>query len=112
MPATPNGLPYPDLNATPDVPYWLQQLADAVEARINKAIRGTTFNSPSAGSASGYRTITHGWPFTPSGVVVTPQSGLQFLTDTYTSTTFRLRILNSDGSVNDTTQTISAVGYA
>jgi hypothetical protein len=33
MPTTPSGLPYPALTDTPDVPYWMQQLADAVEAR-------------------------------------------------------------------------------
>lgn len=34
MPTTPNNLPYPDGNATPDVPYWLQQLAEALDAHV------------------------------------------------------------------------------
>lgn len=33
MPTTTTGLPYPALTDTPDVPYWMQQLAEAVEAR-------------------------------------------------------------------------------
>lgn len=28
------GFPYPDGSATPDVPYWLQQLAESVEADV------------------------------------------------------------------------------
>jgi len=34
MAATPGGLPYPALTDAPDVAYWNQQLAQAVEARI------------------------------------------------------------------------------
>lgn len=33
MPNTTNGLPYPALTDAPDVPYWVQQLADAVDAK-------------------------------------------------------------------------------
>lgn len=32
MPTTPNGLPYPPGDATPDVPYWQQQLAEALDS--------------------------------------------------------------------------------
>ncbi len=30
MPTTPAGLPYPEPASAPDVPYWLQQLAEAI----------------------------------------------------------------------------------
>ena len=34
MPSTPNGIPYPAGSDTPDVPYWNQQLAEAVDPYI------------------------------------------------------------------------------
>jgi hypothetical protein len=61
---------------------------------------------------SGYATITHGAGFTPVAVVGTWQGvALQILTDTYTSTTFRVREINSDGTVGATAQSFSAVCY-
>jgi len=66
---------------------------------------------PYAGTtdASGYATVTHGGGFTPTVVVVTLTNiGIQTLTDTYTATTFRLRTLNSDGSVYTGAFTVSA----
>jgi hypothetical protein len=61
---------------------------------------------------SGYATITHGAGFTPVAVVGTWQGvALQILTDTYTATTFRVREINSDGTVGVTPQSFSAVCY-
>lgn len=40
MPTTPGlALPYPALSDTPDVPYWLQQLAQQVEAKLSNRPR-------------------------------------------------------------------------
>lgn len=47
--------------------------------------------------ANGYRVVTHGAGFTPTAVVVTPQSGNQFGVDQITSTTYRIRILTAAG---------------
>jgi hypothetical protein len=61
---------------------------------------------------SGYATITHGAGFTPVAVVATWSGvALQILTDTFTATTFRVREINSDGTVGATTQNFSAVLY-
>ena len=49
--------------------------------------------------ASGYATITHGCGFTPDVVVASNQSGYQMAADNPTATTFRVRVLQADGSV-------------
>jgi hypothetical protein len=48
--------------------------------------------------ANGYKTITHNAPFTPNTVVAQLFGAFQWQVDTITSTTFRLRLLNSDGT--------------
>lgn len=108
MPTTANGLPYPDLNATPDVPYWLQQLADALELRgYGKRAKWGTYATGAL--SGGFATITHNAGFTPTAVVVTlSTAGLQCKVDNLTSTTFRIQIINSDGSASASAQTFYA----
>jgi len=68
---------------------------------------GTASGTP---DGSGYFTVTHGAGFTPTVVVITYQSvALQTLADTFTATTFRVRVINSDGSVSSTSETISYI---
>ena len=52
------------------------------------------------GDVSGYRTITHGAGFTPTVVSGSINAGFRFGVDNFTSTTFRLQIINTDGSAN------------
>lgn len=76
--------------------------------KVGKRIHWGSYVSGSP-DASGYVTITHGAGFTPTVVVITSQTlALQFLADTFTATTFRARIINSDGTVGVNAQTFSA----
>ena len=50
-------------------------------------------------SSTGYYTVTHGAGFTPTAVAVTPITiPYQVCTDSYTSTTFRVRFASADGT--------------
>lgn len=61
---------------------------------------------------SGYDTITHGAGFTPVAVVATWSGiALQLLTDSFTSSTFRVREIDSTGGVGPSSQSFSAVLY-
>lgn len=56
MPTTPNlDLPYPDTSDTPDVPYWLQQLAESVDDLIDRpmvAIRSSLTSAQTVNAGS------------------------------------------------------------
>lgn len=99
MPSTPNGLPYPDNAATPDVPYWLQQLADAVEARIRKPFYAALYNT-SGSDVNGVRTVTHGAGFTPTSAVATSTGGHQvaIVAGSFTSSTLQVQLLTAAGA--------------
>lgn len=99
MPSTANGLPYPDNAATPDVPYWLQQLADAVEARIRKPFYAALYNT-SGSDANGTRTIVHGAGFTPTSAVATSTGGHQVavVAGSFTATTLQVTLLTAAGA--------------
>lgn len=51
------------------------------------------------GDGNGYATVTHGCGFTPTVVLANAQSGYQMVVDNITSTTFRVRFLQADGTV-------------
>lgn len=108
MGSTPNGLPYPDLGVAPDVPYWMQQLAEAVEARISDKVfvKEYTTGVP----VSGYVTVTHTAGFTPKAVFAqlkTPACDIATV-DNLTSTTFRVLLVNASGAPWTTAVTIYA----
>lgn len=78
MPSTPtHGLPYPGPSDTPDVPYWNQQLAEAVEAKMQGQSSGSskrshiqTYASGGTTDASGFLTVSHTAGFVPRVVYV------------------------------------------
>jgi len=73
-------------------------MAGASTAKAGKRIHWGTVTT-GATDASGYRTITHGAGFTPTTVTGTNAAGYQMGVDSITSTTFRIRFLQADGSV-------------
>lgn len=81
-------------------------------------------NGPQVGSetvtpdASGFSTITHGLGYTPSVIIVQPESPItgspifgQVVVDSLTSTTFRVRCLSSTGAAITTSVTFTWVAY-
>lgn len=46
MPETPRGYPYPDGGVQPDVPYWLQQLAEAINDDVTALAADTGWVAP------------------------------------------------------------------
>lgn len=76
-------------------------MAGASTTKAGKRIHWGAYTA-GAGRTTGFATITHGAGFTPTAVVITPQtSGLQFKVDTIGATTFRVQVLNSDGTANN-----------
>lgn len=69
MPTTPRGFPYPTLADANDAPYWLQQLAEKIDADIAKAVTdlagagGTTVGTT---NAFGQIAINHGLGVVPT----------------------------------------------
>lgn len=76
-------------------------------AKAAKRLHWGTYTSVDANrsDATGIETgIPHGAGFTPSQVIITPNSvALQFRAYNPTSTTFDIQVVNSDGSANGTT---------
>ena len=109
MTSTPKGFPYPSLSDTPDVPYWSQQLAEAVESKVpihNKGgARGIHWTTVTVNTdASGFATVNHDAGFTPS--IVFCQLGratgglyTDIVSDGYTSTQVRVRVNSTDGTI-------------
>lgn len=65
MPNTPAlALPYPAPAAVPDVPYWLQQLAEAVDTLV----AARTKDTGNISSAAGVLTVTSDWTLGPMTV--------------------------------------------
>jgi hypothetical protein len=79
MPQTATGWPYPSETDTPDVPRDIKALADALEARVARAV--LTGNTPvpvtSAASATAAVTFPAG-KFTATPVIVVSTSGTSF----------------------------------
>lgn len=111
MPTTPRGLPYPSpTGVAPDVPYYMQQLAEEVESkflehthgsarRMHLALNVTASGGGITTDSSGYITVVHGAGFTPRAVFALPMAGGVTLghviaADGFTSTTVRLRFAN------------------
>ena len=82
-------------------------MAGASTSKAGQRIHWGTFSSVDVNrsDSTGIHTgISHGAGFTPSGIIITPQSvALQFRAFNLTSTTFDLQVINSDGSANGTT---------
>lgn len=103
MPLTPAyDLPYPDPDDTPDVPYHVQQLAEATEALVQGHSSGRSFWDARTVTtdASGFVTVTHGAGFTPTVALAmlaraTGALYADIVGDTLTATTVRLRILDN-----------------
>lgn len=109
MPNTPKyALPYPGPGVAPDVPVYMQQLAEAVEAKTVGSSTAKTGKRLHWGFASlstdagGFATVTHGAGFTPTAVFLqlfraTGSLYTDLACDSVTATTFRVRPLGADG---------------
>jgi hypothetical protein len=111
MPNTPKyALPYPSPGVAPDVPVYMQQLAEGVEAKTVGSSTAKSGKRMHWGSATvttdsgGMATVTHGAGFTPTVVVLqlaraTGNLYTDIAVDSITATTFRCRPMGADGSI-------------
>ena len=111
MPSTPKfALPYPAGTAAPDVPYHLQQLAQAIETYINTYFQAgiVTVNPPGTAGPLASAAVVFPVPL-PAGTVpvITCQSGTTTRLATPSSITnlgFTMNVRNND-NVNVTSAT-------
>lgn len=110
MPTTPAlALPYPDPGATPDVPYDMQQLAEAVEDKVPGAsvLKGGkrlhwNLYAAATSDALGNVSYTHNAGFTPAVVIAlsaAPQSLFPMVWGVHsvTGTAFTVRFCLANG---------------
>jgi hypothetical protein len=68
MGTTPGGIPYPESTDVPDVPYWMQQQAEAIDAALRPKIQAGLVTLALTASNQATQAIVFDTPF-PEGTV-------------------------------------------
>ena len=115
MGTTPGGIPYPEGSDTPDVSYWLQQQAEAIDTALRPKIQTGTVAVSITGAVQGLLNVTFDTPFPAAPVVVgnvviggTSPALLVYVTN-ITANGFTINLVNAGGASGTWTRTVNWV---